>query len=53
VLDYEIDVEGENILNLLKMTPFYYKSSLNNHEKLKSVEILRTKVAFNIRIYKK
>ncbi len=53
ILAYDISVEGENILNLLKMTPFYYKSSLNNHEKLKNITKLTTKVAFNIRIYKK
>lgn len=52
-LEYEISVDGENIFNLLKMTPFYYKSSLSDHEKLKTLDSLTTKVAFDIRIYKK
>ncbi len=52
-LEYDIEVKGEDIFNLLKMTPFYYKSSLNDHKKLQSVDVLKTKVAFDIRIYKK
>ena len=53
VLDYNISVVGEDILNLLKMTPFYYKSNFDCQNKLKGIDSLDTKVAFNIRIYKK
>ncbi len=53
VLEYDIQVEGENIINLLKMTPFYYKTNFEEQAKLKELKTLNTKVAFNITVYQK
>lgn len=53
VLTYNIDVTEDNIFNLLKMTPFYYKSNIENQGKLKMIKALSTLVSFRIVIYKK
>ena len=43
----------EDVKNLFMMTPYYYKTSQANKEKLDTLETLRTKIAFEILIYRK
>jgi 23S rRNA (guanine745-N1)-methyltransferase len=45
--------EKEDIENLFKMTPYYYKTSREDAEKLLSLEKLETTVHFGIEIYEK
>lgn len=52
-LEYDITVNKDDIMNLFRMTPFCYKTSPNDINKLLSLESLDTKVSFNITIYKK
>ncbi|MGN0527085.1 MAG: putative RNA methyltransferase [Acutalibacteraceae bacterium] len=52
-LKYKIDIEnGNDIENLFKMTPYYYKTSREDAEKLLSLNKLTTTVHFNIEVYK-
>lgn len=52
-LKYKINIENSNhIENLFKMTPYYYKTSREDTEKLLSLEKLTTTVHFNIEVYK-
>ncbi len=39
--------------NLFKMTPYYYKTSKTDQEKLNNLEKLETKIQFEILVYKK
>ncbi len=48
-----INVTGENIINLFHMTPYYWKTSEKDAEKLSKITTLSTKIEFIIRIYKK
>lgn len=43
----------EDINNLFLMTPYYWKTSIESSNKLKELESLKTKIQFNISIYKK
>lgn len=53
-LKYDTNINGcENIYNLFTMTPYYHRTSLNDKEKLKSVDTLRTIIDVNFAIYKK
>lgn len=42
-----------DIKNLFMMTPYYYKTSIENSKKLDTLESLTTKIEFEILIYKK
>lgn len=60
VLEEEIEVEDDielesskDIVNLFKMTPYYYKTSKNVLTKLESTNHLKTKISFLIRVYRK
>ena len=44
---------NEDIQNLFKMTPYYYKTSITDQMKLESLTSLRTEAEFGIRIYRK
>ncbi|MBR5307757.1 MAG: methyltransferase domain-containing protein [Clostridia bacterium] len=48
-----ITVQGENIINLFHMTPYYWKTSEKDAEKLNSLSKLTTKIEFIISFYKK
>ena len=51
---YEFTLDNkEDIASLFQMTPYYWKTSAKGAEKLKSLEKLTTKAAFDIHIYKK
>ena len=53
-LKYTITLESnQDIYNLFTMTPYYYKSSKEDAEKLLKLETLTTTVHFDIEIYKK
>ena len=43
----------EDILNLFQMTPYYYRTSREDHQKLLALDRLTTRVEFNILIYEK
>ncbi len=44
---------NEEIQNLFKMTPYYYKTGVNDQHKINSLDFLETQAEFEIRIYKK
>ncbi len=48
-----ITVEGENIINLFHMTPYYWKTSEKDFGKLMNLSQLTTKIEFIITFYKK
>lgn len=48
-----ITVEGENIVNLFHMTPYYWKTSEKDAGKLVDIDTLSTKIEFIISFYKK
>ena len=53
-LKYDITLKtSEDIFNLFTMTPYYYKTSKEDSEKLLKLETLTTTVHFAIEIYKK
>ena len=53
-IKYKINLtEKEDIENLFKMTPYYYKTSREDAERLLSLDSLETTVHFGIEIYEK
>lgn len=52
-VDDMITVEGSNIINLFHMTPYYWKTSEKDAEKLKQLDSMATKIEFVITFYKK
>lgn len=53
-IKYKINLtEKEDIENLFKMTPYYYKTGREDAERLLSLESLETTVHFGIEIYEK
>lgn len=52
-LEYDITVTGESIWQLFTMTPYYYKTSKEAAERLKSTTQLETAVGFSVSIYTK
>lgn len=49
---YEIELKSnEDIISLFKMTPYYYKTSKTDQQKLESLSSLKTELEFLIRIY--
>jgi len=53
-LEYEIELNSnEDIVNLFMMTPYYYKTSVKDQEKLKELTSLKTTVQFRINTYQK
>lgn len=53
-LRYDIEVNGrDDVDNLFSMTPYYWRTSEADKEKLLSVECLKTQVEFEIYVYKK
>lgn len=56
----EIEIEKEiflnsndEIQNLFKMTPYYYKTSVTDQLKLQTLASLKTKAQFSLRVYRK
>jgi len=53
-IKYKIELtEKENIENLFKMTPYYYKTGRADSDRLLSLEKLETTVHFGVEIYEK
>ncbi len=53
-IKYIIDLKStEDILNLFKMTPYYYKTGRKETERLQSLKSLSTTVHFGVEVYKK
>lgn len=44
---------NEDILNLFRMTPYYYKTSASDQEKIETVDSLITEIEFGIDVYVK
>ena len=53
VTNGKITVVGEDIHNLFMMTPYYYKTSREDQEKLKTIDKLDVTTQFRTVIYKK
>lgn len=50
----EIEVEGsEQIANLFSMTPYYWRTSMQDKQKLEGLDRLRTEIEFDFSIYRK
>ena len=49
---YSVRVEKEDILNLFTMTPYFWKTSKKDCEKLLSLPFLDTELSFEISVYK-
>lgn len=53
-IKYKISLESnDDILNLFKMTPYFYKTGRQDQEKLSKLDTLDTEVEFGLDIYKK
>lgn len=48
-----IDVQGEELVNLFKMTPYYYKSEKSASEKLRAAGTVITEIHFDFLVYEK
>lgn len=48
---YDAKIEGEDIYSLFTMTPYFYKTSKESVEKLKSLDTLDTRLDFEVRVY--
>lgn len=53
VKDWLLLDNNEDIQNLFQMTPYYYKTSRRDQERLERLEVLKTQVQFRIFIYQK
>ncbi len=45
--------DNETIQNLFKMTPYYYKTGVDDQNKISSLDYLETEAEFEIRVYRK
>lgn len=53
-LRYEIELNsGEDIANLFKMTPYYYKTGAADQQKAEQARYLKTAVEFGVLVYRK
>ena len=53
-IQYELTLDNsEDILNLFKMTPYYYKTSREDTEKLTKANSLSTTIHFGVEVYRK
>ena len=54
VSSFEIEVNGqEDIASLFLMTPYYWRTKESDKEKLLTIDTLKTKIEFEISVYKK
>jgi len=49
----EITVKKEDILDLLRMTPYYWQTTIEIKEKILALDELKTTIHFYVRVYKK
>jgi 23S rRNA (guanine745-N1)-methyltransferase len=53
-LSYNIEIEGaDSIRNLFSMTPYSYRTSERDMQKLMALEYLETEIEFDIFVYAK
>ena len=53
-LRYEIELNSnEEIINLFKMTPYYYKTGAADQKKAEAAQHLKTAIEFGIIVYRK
>lgn len=53
-VDYKIDIDNnEDLQNLFKMTPYYYKSPVNATERLSKIDSLKIQLDFRVLVYKR
>lgn len=52
-LEYKINLDNEDILNLITMTPYFYKTKESKIESLIKINYLLLTINFNFSIYKK
>ena len=53
-LRYEIELTcNEDIINLFKMTPYYYKTGAADQKKAEAAEYLKTTIEFGVLVYRK
>ena len=50
--EYSVMVEKDDILDLFTMTPYYWKTSKSDFEKLSRLDTLTTELSFEISVYK-
>ena len=54
ISNYSMNIEGkENIAALFSMTPYYWRTSESDKQKLASLESLETEIEFEINVYRK
>lgn len=53
VLEYKIMLSQNNLINLFKMTPYYFKTKSEDFEKLLSVKALEVTASFILKVYQK
>ena len=52
-IEYEITIDNnEDIVSLFKMTPYYYKTSAVDQQKLQNLNILTTTIEFFVAVYR-
>lgn len=51
--DYAVTVYGDDIRDLFSMTPYYWKTSKPDSEKLAALETLETDLSFRITVYRR
>lgn len=52
-VEYKLNLDNEDFMHLLKMTPHFWKSSKKNHEKLNQYKSLEITISMRIGIFKK
>lgn len=52
-IDYTFTVDNTMLKNLFKMTPYYYKTSKKDADKLNNINTLTISASFNISVYSK
>lgn len=52
-LDYTVIVAGEHVHDLFGMTPYYWKTSRQDSEKLDGIDRLETELSFKLSVYRK
>ena len=53
ISDNMILESNNDIMNLFKMTPYYYKTGIEGRKRLENTELLESEISFLIRVYVK
>ncbi len=52
-VDFQMELEGEDITNLFAMTPYYYRTPRESHQKLQNLTSLACRAEMDIFLYRK